>query len=57
MQDIATRNSVIYEWNGVDNPNSIKRRLDQSIDALSFELSRISQALADNGPRIKIGAM
>ena len=57
MQDTGTRNAVTYEWSGVDNPNSIKKRLDESVSALSFDLSRISQALADNGPRIRLGAM
>lgn len=57
MQDTATRNAVVYEWNGADNPNSIKKRLDEAMAALSFEMSKISQALASDGPRIKIGAM
>ena len=57
MQDTATRNAVTYEWSGTDNPNSIKKRLDESVNALSFDLSKISQALADNGPRIRLGAI
>ena len=57
MQDTATRNSVIHEWSAPENPNSIKRRLDESIDSLSFDLSEISQGLAGNGPRIHIGAI
>ena len=58
MQDTAHRNAIMYEFNAPDNPNSLKRRYDESINALSFDLSRISQALAKDGPRrIKIGSI
>jgi hypothetical protein len=58
-QDNATRSSVLYEWNAPDNKNSIMAQLKDAIDALSFDLSRISQVLPDNRGRgkIKTGAM
>lgn len=54
MQTTATRNAITYEWTAPDNPNSLKRRADESVEALSFDLSKISQGLASNKQRIKI---
>ena len=58
-QDTATRNAVLYEWSAPDNQNSIKQQLKDAIDALGFDLSRISQVLPDNNGRRKLrtGAM
>jgi len=58
-QDTATRNAVLYEWNAPENQTSIKKQLDDAIDALGFDLSRISQVLPDKNGRAKIrgGAM
>lgn len=57
-QDTATRNAVLFEWNAPDNQNSIKKRLDEAVQAIGFELSRVSQVLPDDRPRkLKIGAM
>jgi len=55
LQDTAKRNAVLYEWNGQDNRDSIVSRLNNAKEALSFDLSKISQVVASNGPRIKIG--
>ena len=57
MQDTATKNAVMYEWNAPENQNSIKRRLEESMGALSFDLSKISQVVGRGGRRIKIGAI
>ena len=58
-QDTQTRHAVMYEWSAPDNQNSIKNQLKDAIDALGFDLSRISQVLPDNDGRrrIKSGAM
>lgn len=55
LQDTAKRNAVLYEWNGQDNHDSIVSRLNRAKEALSFDLSKISQVVASNGPRIRIG--
>ena len=57
-QTTATKNAILYELNAPDNPNSLKRRYDESVSALSHDLSQISQALSKDGPRrIKIGSI
>ena len=58
-QDTSTRNAVLYEWSAPENQNSIKQQLKDAIDALGFDLSRISQVLPDKGgkKKIKAGAM
>lgn len=53
-QDTSTRNAVLYEWSAPDNQNSIKNQLAEAIDALGFDLSRISQILPDVEGRRKI---
>ena len=57
--DTAHRNTIMYEWSAPENQNSIKNQLKDAIDALGFDLSRISQVLPDNNGRrkIKTGAM
>ena len=57
--DTSHRNAVNYDWNAPENQNTIKKQLDDAIDALGFDLSRISQVLPDNGGRrkLKAGAM
>jgi len=55
LQDTATRNAVMYEWNGQDNYDSIVNRLNRAKDALGFDLSQISQIVATDRPRMKIG--
>lgn len=57
-QDTATKNAVMYEWAAPENQNSIKNQLKDAIDALGFDLSRISQVLPDaRKQRIKGGAI
>jgi len=52
--DNAQKQSVLYDLNGED---SIRSKLDKQIQALSFDLSKISQALPKDSPRrLKIGA-
>lgn len=58
-QDTSSRNTAQYEFNATDEQDTLKRKLRESIKALSFDLSRISQVLPDGGGRskIKTGAM
>jgi len=54
-QDTMSRNAVLYDWNAPDNQNSIKNQLKQAIDALGFDLSKISQVLPNKRKGIRIG--
>jgi len=57
--DTAHRNTILYEFNAPENANSIKNKLDDAIDALGFDFSRISQIVPDKGGKrkLKAGAM
>jgi len=52
-QDVASRNAVLYEWNAPDNQDSIKSHLKQAIDALGFDLSKISQVIPEERKGIR----
>ncbi len=58
-QDTATKNAILYEFNAPDNPDTIVNKLKDAKNALSFDLSEISQIVPDNAGRnvLKAGAM
>jgi len=58
-QDTATRNVIQYEFNAPEDSDTIVNKLKEAKEALSFDLSRISQVLPDNNGRrkLKTGAM
>lgn len=56
--DNAQKNSVMYELNNPNDDNTLVKRLNDAIEGLSFDFSKISQVLpADIKKRIRIGAM
>ena len=58
-QDTVTKNTIAYEFNNPDDPDTIANKLINAKEALGFDLSRISQVLPDKGgkKKVKIGTM
>ena len=53
-QDTATKNTIQYEFSAPEDPDTIVNKLKDAKEALSFDLSRISQVLPDREGRMKI---